>query len=91
MTSRQPRNLRGWPLWLACAFLSLAPSNGRSATLGNDINHTQGPNYLAQHLWPAGDPSRLFSPFDLAHPNDARYRLIAERLFALLERDQLLP
>ena len=45
----------------------------------------------AERAFERDDPSRLFSPFDLAHPNDARYRLIAERLFALLERDQLLP
>ena len=45
----------------------------------------------AERAFELDDPSRLFSPFDLAHPNDARYRLIAERLFALLERDQLLP
>jgi lysophospholipase L1-like esterase len=35
------------------------------------------------------DTSHLFSPFDLVHPNDTGYRLIAEMLFALLQRDHL--
>jgi len=37
------------------------------------------------------DTSRLFSPFDLVHPNDTGYRLIAQMLLALLTGDHLLP
>jgi len=35
------------------------------------------------------DTTQLFSPFDLVHPNDRGYRLIAEMLFAVLQRDHL--
>jgi lysophospholipase L1-like esterase len=37
------------------------------------------------------DKARLFSPFDLVHPNDTGYRLIAEMLLAVLEHDRLIP
>ena len=36
------------------------------------------------------DTSQLFSPFDLVHPNDRGYRLIAEMLFARLQGDHLI-